>query len=159
MNLKFVFAGLFLTMIMIACQPSENSANLSLIDKARQETEAAENAGSVEDMRKHFADDIVMMGPNMPVIAGIVDVTGAMRGFFEAFDIQIKYSSEEIVIADDWAFDRGTFTQILTSKVQGGPPKNELGKYLWVYKRMSDGSWKQARVIWNSSVPHMNNDA
>lgn len=152
MTRKIAFVLLLLTLIMTACQPTDDSADSSAIDRARQDTEAAENAGSVERMRVHFADDIVMMGPNMPAVSGAANVAEAMRGFFDTFDVQIQYSSEEIVIAGDWAFDRGTYRHTLTPK-QGGPSLNETGKYLWVYRRVPDGSWRQARVIWNSSDP------
>jgi ketosteroid isomerase-like protein len=35
----------------------------------------------------------------------------------------------------------------------GGAPISVNGKYLWLYRRQPDGSWKQSRVMWNSSDP------
>ena len=116
------------------------------------QTQAAENAGSVEQMRLHFADDVVMMGPNMPAVSGADSVAAAMRSFFDAFTVQIQYTSQEIVVLGDWAFDRGTYRHTLTPK-SGGAPIPENGKYLWLYRRHPDGSWKQTRVIWNSNDP------
>ena len=120
------------------------------LDRIRRETEAAENDGSVDRMRVHMAEDVVMMAPNMPPVTGATNVAQAMRGFFDAFDVQIQYTSEEIVGTGDWAFDRGTYRHTLTPR-GGGVALKEAGKYLWLYRRTPDGSWKQARVIWNSS--------
>jgi ketosteroid isomerase-like protein len=126
--------------------------NREVIDRIRQNTEAAENRGSAEDMRLHFADDVVMMGPNMPAVAGAESVAQAMQGFFGAFEVSIRYNSEEVVFSGEWAFDRGEYRHVLTPR-QGGQPVEEAGKYLWVYRRSPDGSWKQARVMWNSNHP------
>ena len=122
------------------------------LDSIRRETEAAENDESVDRMRVHMAEDVVMMAPNMPPVTGAANAAEAMRQFFGAFEVQIRYTSTEIVVAGDWAFDRGTYSQTLTPK-RGGAAHNETGKYLWLYRRAPDGSWKQARVIWNSSDP------
>jgi ketosteroid isomerase-like protein len=120
------------------------------IDRIRRQTEAAENAASVDRMRVHFTPDIVMLAPNMPAVAGADSVAHAMRAFFDAFDVQIQYTSQEILVMGTWAFDRGTYRHTLTPR-RGGTPLKETGKYLWLYRRMPDGSWKQARVIWNGS--------
>jgi ketosteroid isomerase-like protein len=122
------------------------------LDRIRRETEAAENAASVDRMRVHMAEDIVMMAPNMPAVTGAANAAQAMRQFFDAFDAQIQYTSSEIVVAGDWAFDRGVYSQTLTPK-QDGAPLRETGKYVWLYRRTPEGSWKQARVIWNSNDP------
>ncbi len=145
----------FSTLLTAACGTavsSDPAADRQAIAAVTAQTQAAENAGSVEQMRPHFADDLVMMGPNMPAVAGADSVAAAMGAFFQAFTVQIEYSSQEIVVLGDWAFDRGTYRHTLTPK-SGGAPIPESGKYLWLYRRHADGSWKQSRVIWNSSDP------
>lgn len=145
----------FSPLLTAACAPADRSdpaADRQAIAAVTAQTQAAENAGSVEQMQGHFADDLVMMGPNMPAVAGADSVAAAMRAFFETFTMQIEYSNQEIVVLGDWAFDRGTYRQTLTPK-SGGDPVPQSGKYLWLYRRHSDGSWKQSRVIWNSSEP------
>lgn len=130
----------------------DSMADRRAIAQITADTEAAENAGSAERMRVHFADDLVMMSPNMPAVAGADAVADAMHGFFASYAAQIEYSSEEVVVDGDWGFDRGTYRQTLFPK-GGGSAIIESGKYLWLYRRYPDGSWKQSRVIWNSSDP------
>jgi len=101
-------------------------------------------------MRVHISDDVVMMAPNMPPVAGAENAMAAMQQFFDAFTFDIEYKSEEIAIGGDLAFDRGTYRQRLTGR-SGSAVVDETGKYLWVYRRGTDGTCKQARVIWNSN--------
>lgn len=141
--------------VAVACahhQQPDNAFHQATIDQIRRQTEAAENAGSTERMRVHIAEDIVMMAPNMPAVTGADNTMQAMRAFFDTFNVQIQYDTEEIVVAGGWAFDRGIYKQRLTPK-QGGQDLVESGKYLWVYRRDANGAWKQVRVIWNSSDP------
>lgn len=93
-----------------------------------------------------------MMGPNLTPAAGAADVTAAMAVFFDAFTMDVEYTSAEMVVSGDVAYDRGTYSQTLTP-TGAGDPITENGNYLWVYRRSPDGSWKQSRIIWNSSDP------
>lgn len=143
------------TLVTLACggaathNPDQDRQAIATVTA---QTQAAENAGSVEQMRPHFADDVVMMGPNTPTVTGADSVAAAMRAFFDAFTVQIQYTSMEIVVIGDWAFDRGTYHHTLTPK-SGGVSMLANGRYLWLYRRHPDGSWKQSRVMWNSSDP------
>lgn len=135
---------------------SKEQAQASRISVIRQETEDAENLGSALKMSEHFSPDIVMMSPNMPSVIGAGNVTDAMRDFFNTFDFEIYYSSEEIVVFGDWAFDRGTYRHKIGPK---GSSKlaEETGKYIWLYSLDPESNWKQARIMWNSSdVPVVN---
>jgi ketosteroid isomerase-like protein len=132
--------------------PTDQAADRAAIAEATAATQAAENAGSVEGMRPHFTDDVVMMAPNMPAVFGADGAYQALQGFFATFRVQIEYTSQEVVAVDDWGYDRGVFRHTLTPKA-GGSPISENGNYLWIYRRAADGAWKQSRVIWNSSDP------
>jgi ketosteroid isomerase-like protein len=140
--------------VTAGCSPAPRGSDAddrAALDRIRQQFEAAENAGDADAMYRHLADDIVVMPPNAPPMRGSEVNPASLGAHFDMFDVDVQYRSEEIVIAGDWAFDRGTAREILTPK-QGGAPFGGEGKYLWVYRRVG-GEWKQARVIWNSSEP------
>ena len=131
---------------------AEADANREAIAAVAAQFEAAENAWEVDQFRRYFADDLVLMSPNAPAVTGADSVVALMRAFHEAFAVQVEYDSEEIVVFGDWGFDRGTERFTVTPR-SGGEPIHVTGKYLYVYQRQEDGSWKQSRVIWNSSDP------
>lgn len=146
---------LFLCFAALSCAHGPSGdvvAVRSKLDQVREEFAAAETAGSTDRMRVHVTPDVVMMAPNMPAVSGAENAMEAMNVFFAAFAVQIAYQSDEIVVADGWAFDRGTYKQVLTPR-RGGTAMSDSGKYLWLYRREPDGRWRQARVIWNSSNP------
>jgi ketosteroid isomerase-like protein len=142
---------LFPACLIAACvsvSTPDRAADRKAIAAATAQFQAAENAGSVDQFRGFFADDLVMMGPDKPPVTGGDSVAALMREFHDAFAVQVEYNSQEIVVSGDWAFDRGTERYTLTPKA-GGAPIRKSGNYLYVYQRQEDGSWKQSRVIWN----------
>ena len=150
--MKYVAIGVLFPAFLTAACDSANTSDLAAdrraIAAATAQFQAAENAGSVDQFRGFFTDDLVMMGPNEPLVIGGDSVAGLMRVFHGKYGVQVKYDSQEIVVFGDWAFDRGTERYTLTPKA-GGAPIRKSGNYLYVYQRQGDGSWKQSRVIWN----------
>jgi ketosteroid isomerase-like protein len=57
----------------------------------------------------------------------------------------VRYSTLELHVCGDWAFERGEFEQLLRPRNEG-PPIHERGQYLWVYARNGDGIWRLARI-------------
>jgi ketosteroid isomerase-like protein len=142
---------LFSAFLATACDSAgtrDPAADRQAIATATAQFGAAENAGSVDQFRSYFTDDLVLMGPNEPPVTGGDSVAALMREFHAKFAVQVEYNSQEIVVSGDWAFDRGTERYTLTPKA-GGAPIQKSGNYLYMYQRQADGSWKQSRVIWN----------
>src|SRR5262245_61585799 len=145
--IRVLFPAL-LTAACVSARAPDPAADRQAIAAATARFQAAENAGSVDQFRSYFADDLVMMGPNKAPVTGGDSVAALMREFHSAFAVQVEYNSQEIVVFGDWAFDRGTERYTLTPKA-GGAPIRKSGNYLYVYQRQGDGSWRQSRVIWN----------
>jgi uncharacterized protein (TIGR02246 family) len=112
--------------------------------------EVAENTGNSSEIADMLAEDAVIMVPNQPVQEGRATcarfVTDVMAGLLEQFDRRIFYVSAEVRVIGDCGFDRGGFTFTVTPR-SGGETSREAGKYLFLYSRAADGSWKIARAI------------
>jgi ketosteroid isomerase-like protein len=148
---RVAIGAVFSAFLIAACDfasTRDAAGERQAIAAATAQFEAAENAGSVNQFRSFFADDLVVMGPDKPPVTGGDTVAAQMRVFHEKFAVQVEYNSQEIVVSGDWAFDRGTERYTLTPKA-GGAPIHKSGNYLYLYQRQGDGSWKQSRVIWN----------
>ena len=78
------------------------------VDSIRLDFERGENTDSLDLMTRHFATDVIGMPPGRATTVGPVALREALRGFLAAYKVEVRYKSDEIVIAGDWAFDRGS---------------------------------------------------
>lgn len=122
--------------------------------RIRDTVQAAENAGRLDQMSPFFADDLVIMAPGFPPVTGAEAAAEFMTGFFAQFEVEVSYTSAEIVVMGDWAFDRGSGRTTLKPK-GGGPHVSENANYLWLYRRDPSGAWKHARSLGTPVVPRM----
>jgi ketosteroid isomerase-like protein len=122
------------------------------INAARDAGLAAFNAGEVDRMIEVWvADDAVFMHPNEPPIVGKTAIRIGLQGLLAKYRVHQSLTSEELVIAGDWAFNRLTVRETITPKAGGEPVRTE-GKGIDIYHRQTDGSWKVSRSITNSNV-------
>ena len=135
-----------------ASQPQQDEGqDRAAINNIRLEFEAGENTDNLDRMTRYLAADVVAMPPNRAITKGATDFTESLRGFLGAYKVAVKYTTDEIVLSGDWAFERGTAIETMTPK-GGGAAETSSAKYLWLYHR-NNGKWELARLMWNSSDP------
>jgi len=79
-------------------------------------------------------------------------VFSSWKARLDAFDTRMSITPLEIVVAGEWAYSRGVYTQDLTAKSTGKTTHID-GKFLTILKQQDDGSWKIYRDCFNSNVP------
>jgi ketosteroid isomerase-like protein len=140
--------------VTAACAPAaqrDDGEDRAAVNNIRLEFEAGENTGELDRMTRYLAADVVAMPPNRAITTGATALTELLRGFLGAYKVDVKYTTDEILIAGDWAFERGTAVETMTPKA-GGVAETSNAKYLWLYRR-NNGKWELARLMWNSSDP------
>jgi uncharacterized protein (TIGR02246 family) len=137
---------------MIANKKASAGVEEAAIDRLREIHVTSVNAGHANTWAACFTDDGVQMPPHFGTNVGKTAVLGWCNGFMNLFACRFSLSVEEVRIAADWAFERGRYDITLTPR-SGGQPMEDNGKYITIYQRQSDGSWKIARDIWNSDQP------
>ncbi len=133
-------------------EPPCTEADMEAINKVLEQEVAAINAGDVEAFVALFTDDAVLMAPGEPAVIGTEAVRSWAQDFSDQFTVQYTVTSEEIVVAGNWAFQRLSATLTLTPAA-GGDPIREGIKGIHICQRQPDGSWKLTRDIWNSDSP------
>ncbi len=126
--------------------------DLKAIRQWRKRELAAGNRGDVEALVALRTNDFVTMPPHQPPVKGIPAFRKWIDGMLQRVDWDWKLRSDEVVVANDWAFDRGTYEAVIRPKSSTDVQEDE-GKYLWVLRREDDGAWRIAVAIWNSSRP------
>ena len=96
-----------------------------------------------------YAEDAIEMPSNGAPVQG----KAAIQTWLEAFPpfSNFQEQSSEIEGQTDLAYDRGTYTMTLTPA--GAAPIMDRGKYLTIWRKQADGTWKVVRDIFNSDVP------
>jgi len=153
--------SLFILLSIVACAPAAEEAveeattteaDLEAISEVREQEIAAVNAGNVEGFLTVLTEDVIGMPPNEPAIIGKDATRAWMQNFLDQFAVQGAYTSSDIVVAGDWAFEHFSGNWTLTPKA-GGESIAETFKGIHIYQRQADGSWKIAWDTWNSDNP------
>ncbi|MBI3473088.1 MAG: SgcJ/EcaC family oxidoreductase [Candidatus Solibacter usitatus] len=114
---------------------------------------SAINASNETRYAALFTGDGVLMPYNAPQVAGQDNIRAWAHDMFNRFNFaETMLPPEEIEVAGHLAFVRGSYTQTVTPK-GGGEQVQLAGKYLVVFERQPEGTWKLAQAIWNPNNP------
>jgi len=96
-----------------------------------------------------YEDDAVELPPYQAAVQG----KAAIQTWYEAFPPFSNFQEQSLEIEGqgNLAYDRGTYSMTVTPP--GAAPLEDRGKYLTIYRKQADGSWKIARVMFNSDLP------
>lgn len=120
------------------------------IEGAVQDFLEAIKADDVDRMMRFYAADAVLMPPDQAARAGAEAIRGWFEGVLAQFAVEDFISSpQELELAGDWGYRRGRFTWFLSPR-QGGPTVERPSKFLQIWRRQPDGTWRVARGIWNA---------
>lgn len=160
--------GATLAALLLACAPADKAATDSaaaltaattdpaavraFITEANTKWAAAMVAADVPAILANYADDGVMMQPGMPAVSGRAAIEEAMKGMVAAMKVDsASFTLTDLKVGGDMAVETGAFRMTMTPT--GGKPMNEVGKYVTVWQKQADGSWKVVRDISNSDAP------
>jgi len=100
-----------------------------------------------------YADDAILMFANMPAVRGHDAIVKAFGGMAASMKVSaFKLTTQDVIVTGDYAIETGSFD--MTSQAsKGGKPTHDVGKYLVLWKKQPDGSYKMLRDIENSDQP------
>ncbi len=144
--LSIIAAGL------AACAPAAptfGDADANAIRQSVKDFTTSMLAGQWDTWTGLLTDDVAFLPPNGTIVSG----KAAVRAFGEAFPKLTAFTAEAVDIAGsgDVAYTRGTYA--LTANPAGAPPMQDKGKWLGIYRKQTDGSWKLSYDVWNSDLP------
>ncbi len=63
----------------------------------------------------------------------------------------VHFSTEEVAVTGDMAFEHGTYTLRIADKTTGRVLQDVKNKHVHIFKRQPDGTWKTWRMMINSA--------
>lgn len=155
MTVKIRAVPMWVGLALIACggtgggggKEADSGARAEIERLGRQWEEAA-NTGQVERLMEVYSPEAVILPPGGPTIEGSETIRELFRQEFERFDTKIAFTTTEIVIEGDMAYRRGGYVWRGTPRGTGQPLETR-NKFLEIWKRQPDGSWRIAVDMWN----------
>jgi len=143
------------TLLLAGCSSQEEAdleAVTAEVNDIWTQYSSSLNSGDIDLWMSLWTDGGVQMPPGEPPVIGKDKIRARNKPFLDQFTFNMAITNEEVGVAGDWAFARGTYAATLTPK-EGGEATNIDGKYMSILQRQLDGTWKIHRDIFNSNVP------
>jgi len=108
----------------------------------------------VEKAVAGYADDATVLDPNLAAITGRENFRANLKPFFADKNFTIHWDAAKVDVAQsgDLGYTQGTLTYTITDP-STGQPFTDRAKYLTVWKKQSDGSWRVVEDTYNSDLP------
>jgi ketosteroid isomerase-like protein len=136
--------------------PAVNSqADIAAINASSSAYSAAAERGDAVAWLALWDEAGVQMLPNAPARSKeqlVAQVPAQWQARLEASDLKMFVTPLEVQVSGDWAYSRGVYAQEFTNKKTGQKALVD-GKFLTVYRRQPEGSWKIYRDCFNSNLP------
>ena len=105
------------------------------------------NRGDAAAVAAHYGDDAALLPPDAARVDGRRDIQGAWQALIDAEVRDFVLATQEVDVFGDVANEVGTIRA--TAPGEGGGRVPWVGKYVAVWKRGGDGTWRMHRDIWN----------
>jgi len=152
MNKKISLVILAVTLVGTAiCRAADSSVEQALRDLDAKWS-AAIGAKDLDTAMSYYAAGAIVLPPNKAVATTKEAIRAAWK---EDIDTMVsggwKATKVEVAKSGDTAWISGTYDWV--AKDPSGKSVTDKGKYLEVWAKQADGSWKCTADCWNSDLP------
>jgi uncharacterized protein (TIGR02246 family) len=102
----------------------------------------------------YYSDDAVGLFPGSPMVTGKDKIKAALTGMMADpnFSLSFQATQADASKGGDLVYTVGTYTMTM-SDPKDKKPLTDKGKYMTVYKKQADGTWKAVADMNNSDLP------
>ena len=138
----------------LAGTPASDAAVVrQLIDSANARFGAAALKGDTAALAGFYAGDAILMPANLPAARGHEAIAKMFAGMVAAMKpTAFRLQTQDLIVSGEYAIETGTYD--MSNQVgKATKPVRDVGKYLVLWKKQPDGSYKIIRDIANSDAP------
>jgi uncharacterized protein (TIGR02246 family) len=108
-------------------------------------------AGDPQPYVNNYADDGISMNPGAPATTGKAATLAMFQQMMQGAKLSdISFTTQDVVVSGDLAVEHGVYKWTVTPT--GGPAMPDSGKFLTVWRKQADGSWKIIRDMNNTDI-------
>jgi len=154
MEKLFLVLATVLVLAASGCGPQVDvEAEEAAIRAAEDEALKIAQAKDAERWASVYADDARVFPPNALLVTGKEAIRKLFAELFASpgFEIDWEVTRVEVSRAGDLGYVVGTHK--VTVNDDEGNPVTDRGKWIAIWKKQADGTWKCIEDIWNSDRP------
>ncbi|MBI1741556.1 SgcJ/EcaC family oxidoreductase [Candidatus Acetothermia bacterium] len=158
MKLFFMsLAVLAISFVLTSCAqllgpaPTDTGMVRKAIEDAGAKFVAAVSRGDAVALAAFYQEDAKLLPPNSQMVTGRQHIQEFWQAFLQTGTVQLTLETKDVDSRSDLAYEVGGYT--LKIQPKSGSAMTDMGKYVTIWKRQTDGSWKIAVDTWNSDAP------
>ena len=143
-----------LTILVGACASRSaegHGEDVAAIKQATVEWAAAFARGDVAGAAAFMTPAARLVPPSEPVVSGAAAIQAWAGSALSAMPFESVASTiDSVRVAGDWAVSRGSWSITMLAE---GTTVSDTSRYVVIWERQADGSWKAAYDIWDFGHP------
>jgi uncharacterized protein (TIGR02246 family) len=152
---KFILSGCFalLSFAFVGTAAATDTKIEQALRDLDAQWSAAAGAKDLDKTVSFYSDDAIVMPPNAPSATTKEAIRSAWKEMLTTPGAAISWKATKVEVAKsgDLAYVSGTYEEAMTDA--SGKPVKDHGKYVEIFKKQADGTWKVVADIWNSDLP------
>ncbi|HJP93649.1 MAG TPA: DUF4440 domain-containing protein [Pyrinomonadaceae bacterium] len=147
---------LLLFVLLAACQTQSaqesRASDESALKTLDSEWSKAAGAKNVDKTVSYYSDDAMVLPPNSPPLTSKEQIRAMWKGLLATPGFSGGWTATKVDVArsGDLAYITGNYE--MTENDANGKPQTDKGKYLEVWKKQADGSWKCVADMFSSNL-------
>jgi uncharacterized protein (TIGR02246 family) len=129
---------------------AEMSAEAKALAKLDDDWSAAAATRDAKRVASFYADDAIAYPPNEPVAVGKAAAEKVWAAYFADPSYNLSWKTTHAEVTGTIGYTAGTYED--SYKGPDGKKVQGKGKYLCVWKKQNDGTWKAIRDMWNTDT-------
>lgn len=146
-------APLALAVLAASCTRGEQPVDLGEIHAQFDAYNAAFAASDANALATLYVDDAVRIPPDEPIETGVTAIQAELATFFADNDYVLdEVTVDDVQASGNLVVIRATFREHWTPKA-GGDTTQQTGRWITVWGRQPDGTWKITTEMWTVQQP------
>jgi ketosteroid isomerase-like protein len=133
--------------------PDDHATAEAAIRAADEEWSKSAADNNIDTWMAHYTDDVAALPPNEPTAVGRDATRKSIAAFLATPGLKVSWKTTKVEAAKSGEIGYSYGTYEITFKDAKGKPMSDRGKYLEVWKKQSDGTWKCAADMFSSDLP------
>lgn len=139
-------------------KPSTDGRDAGVAAVRQTETDWVKDIATkdVEKFASYYASNASVLFPNMPVINGKDEIRATLKSMLADPNFSLTFQASRVESSDagDVVYSQGAYTMTMSDPKDKTKTMTDKGKYLTIFRKQPDGTWKAVADMINSDLPN-----